>query len=323
VTVQAGPGRTLFLGVDGGGTKTEFMCIDADGAVVAQALTSTTYHVQVGLTETLRVLAEGIGTVCAQLSITPGALRHAFFGLPAYGEDPAIDLKLHAACGQMLGHGRYDCGNDMICGWAGSLACQDGINLVAGTGSIGYGEHQGRSARVGGWGEVFGDEGSAYWIAIRGLNAFSRMSDGRLPISPLYPLLRQVLSVGEDLDLCARVMGENAMSRGDIAGLARVVALAAQQGDSVAAGILDRAASDLADHAIALRKRLGFARGERARLSWSGGVLTGEAGVLPRLVSLIDATDDFIRTEPCHPPGYGAALYARNLAQKPSTIGGL
>ncbi len=57
------------------------------------------------------------------------------------------------------------CGNDMVCGWAGSLACADGINVVAGTGSICYGEYQGRSARCGGWGELFSDEGSAYWIA--------------------------------------------------------------------------------------------------------------------------------------------------------------
>ncbi|MEI9903464.1 MAG: BadF/BadG/BcrA/BcrD ATPase family protein [Asticcacaulis sp.] len=73
----------------------------------------------------------------------------------------------------------------MICGWAGSLAGADGINIVAGTGSIGYGERLGRGARAGGWGEVFSDEGSAYWIAVQGLAAFARMSDGRLAKGPL------------------------------------------------------------------------------------------------------------------------------------------
>ncbi len=48
-----------------------------------------------------------------------------------------------------------------------------------------YGERLGVGQRVGGWGELFGDEGSAYWIrCIRGLNAFSRMSDGRIPAAP-------------------------------------------------------------------------------------------------------------------------------------------
>jgi N-acetylglucosamine kinase-like BadF-type ATPase len=95
----------------------------------------------------------------------------------------------------LLGNGRFACGNDMICGWAGSLGCEDGINIVAGTGSIGYGERQGESARVGGWGEAFGDEGSAHWIAIQGLALFSRMSDGRMARGPLYDRVVEAFSL--------------------------------------------------------------------------------------------------------------------------------
>ncbi len=36
----------------------------------------------------------------------------------------------------------------MVCGWAGSLACADGINVVAGTGSICYGEYRGQQRPV-------------------------------------------------------------------------------------------------------------------------------------------------------------------------------
>ena len=58
-----------------------------------------------------------------------------------------------------------------------------------------YGERAGRRSRVGGWGELFGDEGSAYWIAVRGLAAFSRMSDGRLPAGPLLEVAPGTTSV--------------------------------------------------------------------------------------------------------------------------------
>ena len=146
-----------YLGVDGGGTKTEFVCIDDAGEVLARAVTGTTYHLEIGVAEVERRLGEGIGAVCALLGIAPAEFDQVFFGLPAYGEDGTVDPELHAACGRRLGHSRYACDNDMVCGWAGSLACEDGINIVAGTGSIGYGERQGLSARVGGWGEVFGD----------------------------------------------------------------------------------------------------------------------------------------------------------------------
>ena len=54
--------------------------------------------------------------------------------------------------------------------------------------------------RVGGWGDLFGDEGSAYWISIKGLNAFTRMSDGRLPVGPLHEALRTHLELAADLD---------------------------------------------------------------------------------------------------------------------------
>ena len=74
----------------------------------------------------------------------------------------------------------------MVCSWAGSLACADGISVIAGTGSMAYGEYAGRQARCGGWGELIGDEGSAYWIAREGMNLFSRMSDGRAARGPLH-----------------------------------------------------------------------------------------------------------------------------------------
>ena len=38
-----------FLGVDGGGTKTDFICIDGAGAVIARATTGTTYHLEIGM----------------------------------------------------------------------------------------------------------------------------------------------------------------------------------------------------------------------------------------------------------------------------------
>jgi N-acetylglucosamine kinase-like BadF-type ATPase len=300
----------LFLGVDGGGTKTEFVCIDAGGAVVARQIEGTTYHLQVGLDGAVRALEAGIAGICAHLDIAPAEFTYTFFGLPAFGEDGAIDPQLERHCGRLLGHDRYRCGNDMICGWAGSLACADGINLVAGTGSIGYGERQGEAARVGGWGEVFSDEGSAYWIAIQGLNAFTRMSDGRLAKGPLHQAFRRHLGLDADLDICAKVMGEHGLPRDEIAGLAPVVAEGVAAGDPAAIRIHDQAAGELAAMAEALRSALGFAADEPVPLSWSGGVLTNDASVRARLEARLRELGPYEIVEPRHSPAYGAALYA-------------
>ena len=180
----------VFLGVDGGGTKTQFVLVDSDGNLLGSVTGEGSYHLEIGMEGLRSVLAKGVADVVARAAIDAGQIAHAFFGIPAYGEDSEAQVLLDAMPEALLGHRRYRCGNDMVCAWAGSLAGEDGINIVAGTGSIGYGERRGKAARAGGWGEVFGDEGSAYWIAVQGLNVFTRMSDGRLPKGSLYALFR-------------------------------------------------------------------------------------------------------------------------------------
>jgi N-acetylglucosamine kinase-like BadF-type ATPase len=202
-----------------------------------------------------------------------------------------------------------------VCGWAGSLACADGINIVAGTGSIGYGERQGRKARVGGWGEIFSDEGSAYWIAIQGLNAFTRMSDGRLPDGPLRQAFVDALGLSNDLDICARVMGESGLSRDGVAALAPIVVHAANEGDMRATAILELAGSELANMAHALRRRLAFEERETVLVSWSGGVLTKQDMVRASMQRHLQGTGSYDFVVPRHQPAVGAALYAALLAR--------
>ena len=219
------------------------------------------YHLEIGIDGVREVLADGLAALFAPgRASTAAPIAHAFFGLPAHGEDSAAQALLDAMPEPLLGHRRYRCGNDMVCAWAGSLGGEDGINIVAGTGSIGYGERRGKSARAGGWGEMFGDEGSAYWIAVQGLNVFSRMSDGRLPKGPLHAVFRASFGLHADLDLCAKVM--NAHTRGSIAAMSRLVARAAHDGDVSAIRIFDDAARELAAIVEAVRRALEFAPGE-------------------------------------------------------------
>ena len=307
--------RSVYLGVDGGGTKTRFALVDAADRLLAECQLGTTYHPQVGMDGVRHILGDGIAQVLALAEATPADIGMAFFGLPAFGEDSQATLALEQIPGEVLGHTRYACDNDMVCGWAGSLACADGINIIAGTGSMGYGRRGDASARAGGWGEAFSDEGSAYWIAVQGLNAFSRMSDGRLPRGPLYDILRAHFQLGaHDLDLCAHVYGEGKGTRGDLAQLSPQVSRAAEAGDAVAAGIFVRAAQELAAIAEALRVTLGFAAGETVPLSWSGGAFSAGAVLMaPFEAALMAASPDFALRTPQHAPHYGAAMLARRM----------
>lgn len=305
----------IFLGVDGGGTKTRFALL-VDGSLVAEAQFGTTYHPEVGIDGVRDVLARGVARICEVAGIPTARIIHTFIGLPGHGEDSKVTPLLNALPQSILGHDRYTVDNDMVCGWAGSLACEDGINIVAGTGSIGYAQRRGVAARAGGWGEHFSDEGSAYWIAMQGLNAFSRMSDGRLAKGPLHTLLYEALGLQNDLDLCAQVYGTNALSRGELAQFSMLVSKAAQSGDAAALDIFRRAGAELAAITDALRVKTGFQAGERVPLSYSGGAFSaGEVLLQPFRHALVARSANFDLVRPLHEPHYGAALYASRLGK--------
>jgi N-acetylglucosamine kinase-like BadF-type ATPase len=312
----------FFLGVDGGGTKTHFGIIDRDGNILSSHEEPSAYHLQVGFDALREVLARGLVALFDRAQIAADDVAHAFFGLPAYGEDSAAQPRLDALPQPLLGHARYTCSNDMVCAWAGSLAGADGINIVAGTGSGAYGERRGKTARAGGWGEVFGDEGSAYWIAVQGLNAFTRMSDGRLPRGPLYRLFRSSFGLSEDLDLCAKVM--NAHTRSSLAAIARHVTDAALAGDSMAVRIFEDAAGELAALVEAVGEALEFESAEPIAVSYSGGVFqTGELILGPLQRQLAERSKRHELREPVLAPYLGAALHAAKLAGRPLPEGAI
>lgn len=308
---------SVFLGVDGGGTKTALCLLDSEGRVLARTQAPSAYYFTEGIELVGQVLRQGVDEVCRQASIAPDDIAHAFVGLPSYGEVSRDLPALDAAPVEALGHRRYACGNDMVCGWAGSLGGSDGINILSGTGSMTYGERAGRGARVGGWGELFGDEGSAYWIAIRGLNAFSRMSDGVLPSGPLHELLRERLGLEIDYDLIDVVLNRWQGGRSEVAKLSRAIVEAASAGDTCAARILSDAARELAGMVDVTRRRLAFEEDETVPVSFSGGMFTAEPILYGFRASLEDLRGGYELREPLYPPVVGAALYAAKLAGEP------
>jgi len=307
-----------FLGIDGGGTKTRFLLIDETGRVLASHLEGPAYYLEIGLEALQTMLTRGIRATLQAGGVTPENLSFAFVGLPAYGEDRKLLPVLDAAPSGALPHRRYRCGNDMVCGWAGALAGADGINIVAGTGSIAYGEFQGRSARAGGWGELFSDEGSAYWLAREGLRLFSRMSDGRAPRGPLYEMVKRHFALETDLDLCALINGTDAANRSQFAQHSKLVAAAAEAGDPAAITLFAHAAGELADMVDAVREQLQFPAGTRVAVSCSGGLFQqGDLLLRPLETELRRRSTEYQFVEALLAPHAGAAVQAARLCNAP------
>ena len=308
----------MFLGVDGGGTKTAYALVDADGNLRSSHVGASVDYLAEGIDTARARLAEGLGATLAGAHLNTADVAFAFFGLPGYGEDGSALAALDALPSAVLGSTHYRCGNDMVCSWAGSLGCEDGISVIAGTGSLAYGEFAGRQARCGGWGELIGDEGSAYWIAREGMNLFSRMSDGRAARGPLHALVRKRLGIGNDLDLCAHIYGVHANRRNAFAQFARLVDEASQAGDAAAGAIFARGVKELIDCVAAVRRGLSTPEDAVVAVSHSGGVFDN----VPAMVAafrdgLAACAQPYEYRPPRFPPVIGAALYAARLHGRP------
>jgi N-acetylglucosamine kinase-like BadF-type ATPase len=307
-----------YLGVDGSGNRTLFLLIDETGKILASHTEGTAYYPEIGLEALKKLLVRGIGQILRQAGIGVSDLTFAFLGLPAYGEDSELLATLDAVPSSVVPTGRYRCGNDMVCSWAGALAGADGISVAVGIGSIAYGEYAGRSARAGGWGELFGDEGSAYWLAREGLHLFSCMSDGRVPRGALYELVRQHFMLQHDLDLCAAIYGKRLAQRSRFAQLSRLVVEAASAGDTAARALFVQAAAELRDIIDAVRNRLNVPADVPLAVSYSGSMFESHDLLLvPLREALATPTRSYSFLVARLPPDAGAAVHAAKLSGKP------
>ena len=147
------------------------------------------------------------------------------------------------------------------------------VVALSGTGSCFFGKNaRGRQIKVGGWGHIVGDKGSAYEIGLRALKAvvFYFDRDGKVP--PLGQRLLRTLLLNELNDIPPWAL---TASKSDIAALARDVSTAAAKGDRVARDILAGAAHSIAQDALVCAARLAR-RGERVKFVLAGSVLLNQ-----------------------------------------------
>lgn len=271
-----------FIGVDGGGTKTAFALAAKDSVTRAVVTRTGCSYQALGVCGAVEVVREGIAALLASAGVAVEDCAGCCIGMPYYGENAAMDRQVREALQAALAPVPVHVVNDVEVGWAGSLACRDGIHLVAGTGSIAFGCGQdGRTARCGGWNEFFGDEGSCYWVGRQAMSLFSKEADGRVPRGPLYGIVRQELGLTEDFEFAEQVLRGWAGRREQVAAFQKLACQAAEEGDSAAAALFENAAQELALMVKALQQALAFSPGATA-VSYSGGLFkAGELVLAP------------------------------------------
>lgn len=298
-----------FAGVDGGGTRTTLVLADAGGRELVRRSGPAGLVDPRDPTASVEVVASLVreGVREAGLPEPPAALCAGLAGVGNEPERVAVESAL-AASGVA---GRVRVVTDGAIALEGALGGGAGILLIAGTGSVAYGRAEdGRVERCGGWGMVVGDEGSGYALGRGGLAAALRAVDGRGASTRLLPLFLELLELKD-----ARGIPPWAGRSGktEIAALAKHVIETAESGDGVALALVEREAAELAEHAVALARRLSPWPGE-VPVVFHGGVL-GTRLFSSLVTRTLAAAPESFRVRPGVADAVAGALsFARQLA---------
>ena len=304
--VDALPARgRFFLGLDGGQSHTRVVIGDESGQVVGTGSAGPANYAGSEDTEAKRETAIG--------EAVSGALDDA--GLVGTTRFTA------ACCGMSGGAGaardllsrvirteQLEVVADAQIALWGATECRPGIVVIAGTGSIAWGEDgAGKTARAGGWGYAFGDEGGGFDLVRKAMRTALKAEEGWGPDSSLRTLFLENSRAETMNDLLHRFYADG-LPRDEIAALAPLADQAAEGGDEVARAVLDAAGRDLARLAEAVRGQL-FAADKPVTIAYSGGVFRS-ARVLEafraRLTENVREPNHV--TAPLRSPAHGALL---------------
>lgn len=295
-----------YLGIDGGGTKTAYLLTDENGTFMVQMQTEGCSYSELGAEKMIERLMTGTQSCLKKAGISLKMLSGAGIGLPGLGENQVMDVRIKGTLEEKFAGISICCVNDVEAGWAGSLGMEPGIHLVSGTGSIAFGKNKaGKSKRSGGWSAFFGDEGSCCWLGRRTMELFSKQADGRIPVGPLYHMVRERFQLKQDMDFIACMEAEYIPVRSKTASLQKLLLAAAKEGDESAKSLYRESAEELGMMAESIASEI-FPE-EKVSVSYSGGLFHGKEFVLPVLEEKIAGWKGRL-AEPLFSPVQGAVL---------------
>lgn len=239
------------VGIDVGGSKTE-VAIGQDGGVVAHETGPSGKPARVGRELAEQNLEQLIHRALVHAGLTGKQVACTCIGLSGVSQDGAAawaDAVIsRLVSGPVLVRGDHEIAHHA------AFEREAGVLVIAGTGSIAYGRSpQNETARCGGWGPRFSDEGSANWIGELAIRKSLRGRDRGTGA----PLLSRILE--EEGFPLERVLDPN--TGFDCSSLFPLIASAAHQGDMTAWYVLSEAGRELADMALAVAQKLHLVRG--------------------------------------------------------------
>lgn len=291
-----------YIGIDGGGTKTIFGLFHEDKMIDSVEL-STCHFAQVGYDGCAKVLKKGIDQLLLTNQLTNSQVIIGA-GIGGYGNDKKIRQNIEMAMDKYMPNYKIYLTNDIHIAVLGTLNGEDGITIIAGTGSIAMAKVGNKIERIGGWGYQLGDEGSAYWVGKQMLSFFTKQADGRMDKTPIYQTVKEFFHLEDDYDIIGMI-NNHKNPRTKIAELSKICDDLANKGDFVCKDIFDKAAYEISLFVEGLKKYYDT----KPNVSYYGSVCKSRTF----LQSLEKHLHNVHFTAPKKDALYGAYLYAKEV----------
>lgn len=262
-----------YIGIDGGGTKTEAVMTNSCGDVLARALTTATNPNDVGVEASVRLMTYLVTDLLLKTKVSPAQI-YLFAGISgALNHKDALTTGLRQALPDPAG---VEIGSDIVNLLYAELPLGDGACVICGTGSACFLRCEDQLYRIGGWGYLLDSAGSGYDFGRMALEYALKAHDGRGQPTMLTEMLCQHLGKPVQ-DALTDIY---AQGKPYIASCAPLVFKAAAMGDTVAEEIMNVNAKALADMiTTACRKRAALGRPTHTPLpvALGGGINQKEA----------------------------------------------
>lgn len=250
------------IGVDGGGTKTEIVAYDLNGNIIGRALRGFGNLLN-GKEEALNNIISGIRELVDELNLE--GLKGLYLGLA--GSESGENSKIVYDAINKEFNIQPVIMNDSQLALKALLKGEDGILTIAGTGSIAFGMKDGQEARCGGWGNLLGDEGSGYKIAIEALKNMIHEYDYGIELSSLSTEILSFLNIKEVNGIIEFVYSK---TKDEIASITPIVAKLGELGNEIAIEILKAEGKAIGKTTERIFNKLNF---ESCKIGIVGGVL--------------------------------------------------
>ena len=294
----------LFLGVDGGQSGTTAVIGDESGRVVGVGRGDPCNHV--AKAERREKLLRVLGGCLREAGFEHVEFEAACLGFSGGAADK------EAAVRESIKAKHRVVTHDAFIALMGANAGEPGVVTIAGTGSMAFGRNgAAKTARAGGWGYVFGDEGGGFDLVRQALRAALRDEEGWGAKTALRDALVSSAGATSANDLLHRFYTDE-YPRDRVAAFAKLLDRIARDGDMMAREILLAGAQQLAALAGAVRAQIFDAKAP-CRISYTGGVFRSEI-LLTRYRTLMELTDGNRVVEPVYGPAAGALLAAYGAA---------